>query len=609
MIQIEVLGGLRVLANGETQGGWVGRRQRAAALVYLAVEGETTREKLCFLLWPDREQHKARGALNQTLYELRRDLGEDWLQVDGERLITTGLSTDLTALRQSTRDAQSPPPSGIRLEPFLDGVHLGTSVEFEHWVDGKRSEVHGLIRKTFRKIAASTEGDPSARVESMRAWVALDPLEDEAQHALIRCLAEAGLRKEALEQFDRYEELLRSELDLRPLDDTLELMRQIRQGEFEPVGFASQQIAPIERKRSDLIALDPQLEVARLIGTGTTGTVYLAREPLLRRLVAVKVLDSELASHPTARARFEREAQSAARIHHPNVVSVYRVGATPDGTPYIVMPYVKGTTLADRIASDGNVSSEEAVRILRCLAEALSAAHGQDVVHRDVRPQNVLVEEGTGRVLLTDFGIAATLESGDVEIARLTRTGELLGNPAYVSPEQRRGDAVDDRSDVYSLGVLGSELLAGRPDPTGERVNLTEAGPELAALLKRARTDNPKRRPSAAQIARELTDLLDGSGGSLLERLRTRRFLPIIGTYLAAGIAAMGGVDQLVQQSLLPRGAYLFSLITFLAGLNGAAVVAWFHGEKGRQPTTKQEAFLLLVVVIAWGIALAVALG
>jgi tRNA A-37 threonylcarbamoyl transferase component Bud32 len=274
----------------------------------------------------------------------------------------------------------------------------------------------------------------------------------------------------------------------------------------------------------------PELEPVRVIGEGTMGRVFLAREPALRRLVALKVLRDELAADAIARRRFEREARAAGSVSHPSVAAVHRVGRLLDGRPFIVMEYIDGRSLADLLAATGPQPAEEGARILAAVADALRTAHGRGVVHRDVRPGNVMLEAGTDRVVLVDFGIAALLETGSEPVTRLTRTGVRLGDPQHMSPEQLRGEPVGPESDLWAFGVLGYELLAGRrPFPgstvaevltavlNGEVAPLDElvSGTDrrLGALLRRCLDREPKRRPRAAEAAAELQAIRTSAGG------------------------------------------------------------------------------------------------
>jgi eukaryotic-like serine/threonine-protein kinase len=191
------------------------------------------------------------------------------------------------------------------------------------------------------------------------------------------------------------------------------------------------------------------------------GIVYKARDRRLKRLVAIKVLPPELAFRAEIRTRFLREAETAAQLSHPNIVPIYSVDER-DGIVYFVMALVDGENLAARLHTQGALSPGEARRILLEVAHALAYAHERGVVHRDIKPDNILLQAGDGRVLVTDFGIARAVSDG--ADARLTATGMAIGTPAYMSPEQSTGDrTIDGRSDLYSLGVVGYQMLTGDP--------------------------------------------------------------------------------------------------------------------------------------------------
>jgi serine/threonine protein kinase len=189
------------------------------------------------------------------------------------------------------------------------------------------------------------------------------------------------------------------------------------------------------------------------IGSGGMSTVYLARDRTLDRPVAVKILHREISDEPEQLERFRREARAAAKLSHPNLVSVIDAGED-GGTPYIIFEYIAGDTLKQRIAR-GPLEIDEAVAYAIEIGRGLAAAHARKLVHRDVKPQNVLIDDD-GRAKVTDFGIARSLEQSG-----MTATGRVLGTTDYVSPEQALGDDVDERSDVYSLGVVLYEMLTG----------------------------------------------------------------------------------------------------------------------------------------------------
>jgi Serine/threonine protein kinase len=191
------------------------------------------------------------------------------------------------------------------------------------------------------------------------------------------------------------------------------------------------------------------------------GIVYCARDKRLKREIAIKVLPPELSFRSDIRQRFLREAETAAQLNHPNIVPIYTV-EEKDNLVYFVMSYIKGDNLGQRLQQHGPIAPVEVRRILREVADALSYAHNRNVIHRDIKPDNIIIDAETGRAMVTDFGIARALtDSGD---SRLTATGMAIGTPAYMSPEQSAGDsAIDGRSDLYSLGVVGYQMLCGQP--------------------------------------------------------------------------------------------------------------------------------------------------
>src|SRR5438477_2261267 len=210
-------------------------------------------------------------------------------------------------------------------------------------------------------------------------------------------------------------------------------------------------------------ALGTSYTVEGEIGRGGMGVVYNARDERLKRRVAIKVLPPELAFQEGIRTRFLREAETAARLSHPNIVPIHTVGEGPDGIVYFVMTYVDGEPLSARLKRRGRLPPEEARRILTETADALSAAHAVGIIHRDVKPDNILLEGSRGRVVVTDFGIAKALSS-TTGGATLTATGVAIGTPHYMSPEQAAGDReIDGRSDLYSLGVVSYQMLVGEP--------------------------------------------------------------------------------------------------------------------------------------------------
>jgi serine/threonine-protein kinase len=245
------------------------------------------------------------------------------------------------------------------------------------------------------------------------------------------------------------------------------------------------------------------------IGTGGMAQVYRGLDTTLDRTVAIKILAPQFARDPSFVDRFRREAQAAARLNHPNIVNVYDTGVDGD-TNYIVMEYVEGRTLAEYLASGGRLAPTRAAGIAEKVAEALAAAHAQGVIHRDIKPANIMVTRD-GRVKVMDFGIARLVAGPDT----VEQTAAVLGTAAYLSPEQAQGQTVDARSDLYSLGVVLYEMLAGRPPFTGDSAMAVaykhvqetppppsslnhDVPPPLDAVVMRALAKNPANRYQTA---------------------------------------------------------------------------------------------------------------
>src|SRR5690606_23627283 len=254
--------------------------------------------------------------------------------------------------------------------------------------------------------------------------------------------------------------------------------------------------------------LASQYEVVREIGRGGMGIVYLGRDLRLKRLVAIKLLPPELAYRSEIRTRFLKEAETAAQLSHPNIVPIFSVDER-EGLVYFVMGFVDGQNLGQRLHQCERLDGEDARRVLREVADALSYAHARGVIHRDIKPDNILMSEEDGRVMVTDFGIARAITEGD---SRLTATGMAIGTPAYMSPEQSAGDnQIERRSDLSSLGVVGYQMLAGEPPfvanstpallvkhisemPTPVSQRVPDVPPDLASIVMRLLEKDPARR-------------------------------------------------------------------------------------------------------------------
>ena len=305
-------------------------------------------------------------------------------------------------------------------------------------------------------------------------------------------------------------------------------------------------------------ALRDRYRLERALGQGGMGAVYLAEDLKHRRRVAIKVLRPELAAG-LGTDRFLREIEVAARLQHPAILPLHDSGET-DGWVYYIMPYVEGESLRDRLARQGELPVEETARIVSELLDALAYAHGKGVVHRDLKPDNIML---SGRhALLLDFGVAKAV-SESAEPAFVTTTGVALGTPSYMAPEQAAaGKEVDHRADLYSLGVVTYELLAGRRPFTGNtaqaivaaqmterpadlRIHRPGIPEDLAHVVMRALERRPADRwQSAEEMLAQLEPLVTSSGDAASQgdpqsrRGRGRLVALALGVVLLAGLGA-----------------------------------------------------------------------
>ena len=295
-----------------------------------------------------------------------------------------------------------------------------------------------------------------------------------------------------------------------------------------------------------------QYDIVRLLGAGGMGSVWLARERSLDRLVAIKVVSGESFTTGNVRERFRREARIAARLLHPNVVPLFAFGETPDAL-YFAMGYVEGESLADRMEREGRLPRAAATRVLEEISDALAFAHREGVVHRDVKPENILLEAKSGRAMLADFGIARAADA----TTSVTLTGIAVGTPSYMSPEQALGTRdVDGRSDIYSLGVVGYRMLMGRlpfsgpgaralmaqhatAKPDDLTLAVAPADRELARVIMCAIEKDPAARWSRAEDLRDELQTLARSDSALPEGLQR---VEMVGTKFLAADVAIGGI-------------------------------------------------------------------
>lgn len=312
-------------------------------------------------------------------------------------------------------------------------------------------------------------------------------------------------------------------------------------------------------------AVAGRYSIDRELGRGGMGVVYLAREVTLDRAVAIKLLPPALATEPALRERFLREAQLAARLSHPHIVPIHGVDAIGDFV-FFVMAYIEGETLAQRVQARGPLHARDGARILREVAWALGYAHAQQVTHRDVKPDNILLEAGTGRALVADFGIAAATGDTTDGVSGDAGRDAVAGTPDFMSPEQILGEGVDARSDLYALGATAFYALSGRLPFAGANARdvlarkLTEAAPSLAStgtkvprkltqLVDWCLARRPDERPASAQLVADQLGVAIEQRRELPVALRAfvkrngrtdgaGTILTLVGTAVGAGVVA-----------------------------------------------------------------------
>lgn len=329
--------------------------------------------------------------------------------------------------------------------------------------------------------------------------------------------------------------------------------------------------------RADSLGRIGHYEVLQVLGQGGFGIVFRAFDEVLQRVVAVKVLAPQLAATSPARKRFLREARTSAAVRHENVVQVYEVGEQP--LPYLVMEFIPGETLQQRLNRTGPLEALEVVRIARQIAEGLTAAHATDLIHRDIKPGNILMEGGTQRVKITDFGLARAADD-----ASISQSGIIAGTPMYMAPEQAKGEKLDQRADLFSLGSVLYQMASGRPPfranstiavlkrvaedaPRDIREIIPETPQWLCNIIAKLHAKNPDDR---YQSAREVADVLEDCEEQLktnsklkdLSRIPVSSFTPprsglrsrqLVGVALAViavfGIAVWGNLVSKIKKS------------------------------------------------------------
>ena len=482
MIELRMLGTVTLIgADGREIRSLLAQSRRFALLAHLAAatpRGFHRRDSLLPIFWPELDQDHARTALRQALRVIRAALATDVVVNRGDDEVSlddTQIWSDVAAFDRAIAVDQPLEALELYRGPLLDGFFISGAPEFEQWLESERGAFRHRASRAARTLVDHCEarGNITMAVQFARRAVALAPDDEPLLRRLIAVLDRHGDRASALNAYRDFARRMGAEYDAEPAAETKALLAAVRSREVATTFAPPSAPDLLSRVRG---ALGGHYRVERELARGRTATVFLAHDVRHDRAVAIKVLHPELAA-AVGGARFQREIALVAGLRHPGIVPLYDSGEA-DGLLYFVMPHVEGESLRAYLKREPQLPLPGALQIARDVADALGCAHAHGVVHRDVKPENILLE--SGHALLADFGIACIIASASSE--RLTESGISLGTPAYMSPEQATGQiTVDARSDVYSLGCVVYEMLTGAPPFTGANAQ---------AILARHATDD-----------------------------------------------------------------------------------------------------------------------
>ena len=574
MIEFRALGPAELVGpEGADTAAVLARPKLLGLLSFLTVgatRGFHRRDALIGVFWAELEQDRARSAVRQSLYRLRQFMGESTIETRGDDEVGVSAHAfrcDVRAFEDALQRGDREAALQLYRGDLLEGFYVPDAPEFERWLDQRRKELRQLASNAAWEVAEqeAAQGMTNAAGRWSRRARDLAPLDERLLRRVIKLLDGMGDRAGAVREYETFARRMADELELEPSPETRALVDRVREraeaaatgapvspraveqspaGSPAPTAFRDAGQAGFGRAVAD------RYRIERELGVGGMATVYLARDLRHERDVAVKVLHPELAEHLGPR-RFLREIKIAANLTHPHIVPVYDSGSA-DGQLYYVMPFIDGESLRDRLDREGHLEVDEALRIARDVGEALAHAHGQGVVHRDIKPGNILL--AGSHALVADFGIARSpFLASD---SRLTTAGMALGTPLYMSPEQCMDSGeIDGRSDVYGLGCVLYEMLGGEPPFTGpvaesivrQHVNsaprpivdLRASVPRhVSAAIAKALAKAPADRyRTASDFVAALTHA-DAGPGDRLFRVRRRLAMPVTvaGAVLVAAI-------------------------------------------------------------------------
>jgi len=497
-----ILGPLEVSDDGRKLA--LGGPKQRAVLAHLILRANRVVQADLLIdgLWGEEPPESARNTLQTYIYRLRKLLGGNRIEGRDGGYVLVAAPDEIDGVRfeflvkEGKASINSDPAAAAAI--LADALSLWRAdaladVTEEPSLRGEAARLEELrLAATEHRIAAEIAmGGHSTVVSELESLTSRYPLRERLWASLMLALYRSGRQAEALSTYERARQVLGEELGADPSPELQHLHEQILTGAPDVAAPVRERARP-PSVRSSRVDLQPGTEVAgyRIVGTlgrGGMSVVYLAEHDWLQRKVALKVLAPQLAEDERFRERFVRESRLAASLDHPNVIPIYEAGAS-GGDLFIAMRYVEGTDLRTLLHEGGALEPARSVAIVRQVAAALDAAHEQGLVHRDVKPGNVLLARQRGseageHVYLSDFGLTKRSASD----SGITGTGQFVGTLDYAAPEQFKGGAPDARTDVYSLGCVLFECLTGSPPFTSENdaglmyAHLQEAPPAVTA--------------------------------------------------------------------------------------------------------------------------------
>jgi len=485
MHRLYVLGRIELRSpRGAEVGAVLAQPKRLALLAYLAANTGTAacrRDRLLGLFWPELDEQRARKALNRAVHFLRGEIGSEALvsrNAEELEVDATRLWCDATAFQSAARTGDRAQALDLYVGDLLPSFYVDDAPGFDEWMEHERTRLRLVAADAARALAVEREqeGKATIAISLARRAADLSDLDERVVRQLLALQDRLGDRAGALDVYDRFARRLAREFDAEPAAETQRLMEQIR-GHNGDAPHEQRALATVDVRPTTPAHFTPNSEralfdalrsrgydIERELGHGATATVYLARDLKHARHVAVKVLSPEIGGLRHGE-RFLTEIRLTAQLQHPNILPVFDSGDV-HGVLFYVMPFVDGDSLRGRLVNGVPLGIREAVSLLRDVAKALAYAHERGVVHRDIKPDNVLLTAGTA--VVADFGIAkaiaAARRNGGGNHETLTHVGVSLGTPAYMSPEQAAADpTTDHRTDIYAWGCMAYEMLAGRP--------------------------------------------------------------------------------------------------------------------------------------------------